>query len=53
MTRPQTFLPTCSLCDQPVVLETSKTDEKGNAVHEDCYAIKVAVLQRTFPPHES
>jgi hypothetical protein len=27
----------CCICAQPVPLETSKTDEGGNAVHEECY----------------
>jgi hypothetical protein len=34
-------LPMCSLCLQPVVLETAKTDEDGQAVHEDCYSAKI------------
>jgi len=32
-------LPRCSLCDKPVLLETSKTDEYGKALHEECYAL--------------
>jgi hypothetical protein len=27
----------CSFCQQPVAVETSKTDENGRAIHEDCY----------------
>ena len=27
----------CSLCHQPVATETTKTDEDGAAVHEECY----------------
>jgi len=27
----------CAICDKPVELETSKTDEQGRAVHEECY----------------
>jgi hypothetical protein len=34
-------LPTCPLCEKPVFLETAKTDENGNAIHEDCYLLKV------------
>ena len=30
-------LPMCSVCQQPVALETAKTDEDGHAIHEDCY----------------
>jgi hypothetical protein len=39
----------CSICKNPVQLETSNTNELGKAVHENCYA--VAVMQRTeqFP----
>jgi hypothetical protein len=29
--------PVCSICQQPIQLETSKTDEKGKPIHEDCY----------------
>jgi|HubBroStandDraft_2_1064218.scaffolds.fasta_scaffold13280_6 hypothetical protein len=34
-------LPICPLCNEPVELETAKTDENGNAVHEECYTLKV------------
>ncbi len=27
----------CAICAEPVELETAKTDERGSAVHEDCY----------------
>jgi len=27
----------CPICDKPLELETSKTDEDGRAVHEHCY----------------
>jgi hypothetical protein len=33
--------PICSLCNEPVEVETAKTDEKGNAVHEDCYVLEM------------
>ena len=42
-----TFLPTvehlpiCSICDRAVYLEVAKTDENGQAVHEECYVGKV------------
>jgi hypothetical protein len=35
----------CSICDNPVRLETSNADELGKAVHEECYVLKVP--QRT------
>jgi hypothetical protein len=37
-----TPFPTCSLCNKPVSLETSKADEYGKAVHEGCYLLKVS-----------
>lgn len=33
----------CWLCSQPIDLETCKTDECGQAVHEDCYVLKMAL----------
>jgi len=33
--------PICPLCDEIVKLETSITDEAGQAVHEACYILKV------------
>jgi hypothetical protein len=32
----------CVICDNPVGLETARTDESGNAVHEDCYVRSVS-----------
>ena len=31
----------CSICWLPLQLESSKTDELGVAVHEECYLIKL------------
>jgi hypothetical protein len=28
----------CSICNKPLTLETTKTDDAGRPVHEDCYA---------------
>jgi hypothetical protein len=39
----------CHLCNEPVELETSKTDEDGKAVHEDCYLRNIRVKQSTTP----
>ena len=33
--------PICSLCNEPVEVETAKTDENGDAVHEDCYVVEI------------
>ena len=30
----------CTVCTMPISLETSKTDENGKAVHEECYVRK-------------
>jgi hypothetical protein len=43
-------LPTCSICNEPVELETTKTDEYGKAIHEDCYVLKVRLKQVTILP---
>jgi hypothetical protein len=45
-------LPKCSICNQPVELETAKTDEDGNLVHEDCYVRRVRLKEIT-PPAQS
>jgi hypothetical protein len=44
------YLP-CSICGNPVRLETSKTDELGNAVHEECYITKVRRPTERLPEH--
>ena len=35
----------CYLCDKPVSLEISKTDESGKAVHEECYLLKIRLRE--------
>jgi hypothetical protein len=32
---------TCTLCKRPVNLQECKTDERGMAVHEECYVANV------------
>jgi len=34
--------PHCAICGKPCNLETCKTDEQGNAVHEECLVAKIA-----------
>jgi len=34
-------LPLCAHCNRPVFLEAANTDEQGQAVHEECYLVKV------------
>jgi hypothetical protein len=26
----------CAFCDMPLLVETAKTDERGQVIHEDC-----------------
>jgi hypothetical protein len=44
--------PICPLCIEQVELETANTDEKGRAVHEDCYAAVIVAQRRIFAPTE-
>ena len=41
--------PLCSICGKPVDLETSKTDDDGQAVHEECYAASLAQPRSPSP----
>ena len=41
--------PPCVVCGKPVQLETTKTDENGQAVHGNCYT-RVLVAARNDPP---
>ena len=41
----------CAICFHPIDLKKSKTDEDGNPVHEDCYALKTASLDKPKKPH--
>ena len=46
------YEPRCAICEQPVKLELSKTDEHGHAVHESCYVWTVELKKpgkRTTP----
>jgi hypothetical protein len=33
----ESALPICPACNRPVPLESAKTDDKGRAIHEECY----------------
>jgi predicted amidophosphoribosyltransferase len=33
--------PICSICGEPVNLQTATCDEHGKAVHEECYVQKI------------
>jgi hypothetical protein len=49
MTHPLPSLPSCAICRQPVRLETAKTDENGQPVHEDCY-LQHLMTSLQYPP---
>jgi hypothetical protein len=34
-------LPKCCFCNHPLELEKAKTDEHGNAIHEECAIIQI------------
>ncbi len=40
-------LPRCILCDNLVLLGSSKTDENGKAVHEECYLLRMRLIRAT------
>jgi len=49
-------LPRCAICQQPVRLETAKTDEIGQPVHEDCYLQRLMAslqypMKKASKPH--
>jgi hypothetical protein len=47
---PKMRFPTCSVCNESVELETSKSDAHGKAAHEECYIVKVTgEAARSFP----
>jgi len=39
--------PRCILCDNLVLLGSSKTDENGKAVHEECYLLRMQLKRAT------
>ena len=43
----------CAICFQPVDLKNSKNDEDGRPVHEDCYAMKMASLDKPKKPQSA
>lgn len=40
----------CSICNQPVTLESAHSDECGAPVHEECYVLKIRLKLATTPP---
>jgi hypothetical protein len=43
------YEPRCTICREPVNLEESKTDEYGQAVHENCYVWTVELKKPRKP----
>lgn len=42
-------LPVCPICRESVALEISKADEDGNAIHEQCYVLRIGLKATTTP----
>ena len=40
---------TCAICKKPVDLKTTKTNDRGKAVHEECYVLRQALKDATRP----
>jgi hypothetical protein len=40
---------TCVLCGRPVLLEIAKADEHGQAVHQECYELRLFGGQSPWP----
>jgi hypothetical protein len=47
VTQNSTF-PICPLCNEPVEIETAKTNADGEAIHEECYVPSLKANNRTF-----
>jgi len=46
----ESALPICPACNRPVPLESAKTDDKGRAIHEECYVhLVVPNTSKQFP----
>ena len=43
------WLPQCAICKESVTLEESKTDERGRAIHENCYIWTVELKKPPRP----
>jgi hypothetical protein len=41
----------CRICGKPIAVETSKTDGDGQAIHEDCYVLKIKLEQASEDGH--
>jgi hypothetical protein len=43
----KTTFPICSVCNEPVELNTAKVNEVGNPIHEECYVVKISLKKAT------
>lgn len=43
------FVPPCVVCGKPVQLESTKTDEHGQIIHEDCYTQRLLSVAHDTP----
>jgi hypothetical protein len=43
----KTRFPICSVCNEPVELDTAKVDEVGNAIHEECFVANISIRKAT------
>jgi hypothetical protein len=43
----QATFPICSVCSEPVELDTAKVNEVGNPIHEECYVVKDSLRKAT------
>ncbi len=41
----------CRICDKPVSVETAICDADGRAIHDVCYALKIALEQASRDGH--
>ncbi len=47
---PAASYPICPFCTEKIELEKANTDEKGQAVHEDCYVAHILGKKRILKP---
>jgi hypothetical protein len=43
-------VPLCSICNKPVEVEAATIDEHGEAIHEECWLLKMRLEQAKKPP---
>jgi hypothetical protein len=43
----------CSICHKRVALEVAKTDDVGQAVHEECYLLKLGIKRDQGSVHKA